>query len=424
MSSMTESIGCDNIYGIIIIVIVIILVLLILYNLFASTKCCNRESMIDIKPLSNPNFSRNTCNYYMGDTMQAVLDDNSIKDTSNNSDGGLQLTCGYDEIDKEINKLNLKPDQRVHIIHNADYVSAKDYLWNQIVTNSGIDKAKTIMPNTYILNNNADRQRLKDDFKDGKIYIMKKNIQRQEGLKITNSLDEMLNAPSSYVLAQDLLQDPYMINILENKGQIDNRKINMRFYVLIVCKDKNMDVHVFNDGFMYYTSEPFKKDTTESGPNVTTGYIDRWIYDTNPLTHEDFKTYLDKQDRTLSVSEKNIRMQGLKISTVVFNRIYNLIREGFLCVIGKACEGDKLRNNVSFQLFGVDISINDQLHPMIMEANKGPNTAFHDEGEDKRIKKQVIKDMLKIVGAVNDDKPNGYIQIINKEGDKLGKVCF
>jgi hypothetical protein len=197
----------------------------------------------------------------------------------------------------------------------------------------------------------------------------------------------------------------------------------MRFYVLVVCKDKNMDVYVFNDGFMYYTAEPFRKGTTESGPNVTTGYIERAIYEQNPLTHIDFKQYLDRTDRPITVTEENIRSQGLKISSVVFNRIYNLLREVFTCIIGKACEGDRLRNNVSFQLFGCDIAINDQLHPMIMEVNKGPDISAKSD-EDGKVKRKCVKDMLKIIGAVQDNNPNGFMQIINKEGDELGKVCI
>jgi hypothetical protein len=410
-------------YGTIMLIILVILIVLILWNLFTTSRCGN-ENMIDIKPLKNPKFSRSKCNYKMGDTMQKVLSDNNIIDTKNEHDGSIQLSCGYDEINSEINKLNPKNDQRIHIIHNADHVSAKDYLWNRLVISAGLDKAKTMMPNTYILRNNEDRQRLQHDYKQGNIYIMKKNIQRQEGLKITNDLNEMLTAPSSYVLAQELLQDPYMINVSQNKDVEDKRKTNMRFYVLVVCKEKNMDVYVFNDGFMYYTTEPFKKNSIESGPNITTGYIAREIYEKNPLTHDDFKQYLDKTDRPLSVSEENVRSQGLKISSVVFKRIYNLLREVFISVIGKACEGDKLRNNVSFQLFGVDVCVNDQLHPMIMECNKGPNLSQHgsDNDRDPVLKRKVVKDMLKIIGGIKDNEPNGYIQIINKEGDNLGSV--
>lgn len=412
--------------GTVLFVILIALAFIILYNMIFASNCENLEQMIDISPVENPQWSRTECKYTIGDTLQQVMKDNNIvqaplnKEGNSGNSGNLQLTCGYDEIDKEINKLSPTNDQRIFIIHNADHISAKDYLWDRLVLGMGIDKAKTIMPNTYILKRNEDKERLKRDFKAGNLYIMKKNIQRQEGLKITDSLNEILNAPSSFVLAQELLQNPYLINVSQNSVP-DNRKINMRFYVLVVCKDRNMDVYVFNDGFMYYTKEAFKVGSKQNEHNVTTGYIDRWIYDKNPLTHADFREYLDRHDRPLTQSEKNIRDQHLKLSNVVFNRIYNTLRETFICVIGKVCEGDKLNSNISFQLFGADIALSDQLQPMVMEVNKGPDMGAKDD-RDGVVKRKCTADMLRIVGVVDRNSNNGFIQIINKEDDLLGLV--
>lgn len=413
--------------GIILFIILLALSLIILYNLLFASTCdkinSKTEHFVDAPPVQNPQWSRTECKYIVGDTLQKVMNENNITQASANKEGNsgtLQLTCGYDEIDNEINKLQPVDNQRIFIVHNADHVSAKDYLWNRLVTAAGIDRAKTIMPNTYILKSPDDRERLKKDFKPGNLYIMKKNIQRQEGLKIIDSLDDMLNASnisSGFVLAQELLQNPYTINVSKDNVP-DNRKINMRFYILVVCKEKNMDVYVFDDGFMYYTKESFKMGSKDIGPNVTTGYIDRWVYEQNPLTHSDFRNYLDKTDRPLTQTEQNIRDQGLRISSVVFSRIYNLLRETFTCIIGKVCEGEKLSSNVSFQLFGADIAVSDQLWSMVMEVNKGPDMSAKDD-KDGFVKRKCTADMLRIVGLVEKNNNNGFIQIINKEGDSL-----
>jgi hypothetical protein len=410
-----------NVIIVLFLALIFLIIYYVVYLLFFSPYSGLNEGMIDIKPIQNANYSRSKCNFRIGETLQQVLDENNIKQTPSN--GTLQFTCGYDEINNEIDKLSPEEDQRVFIIHNADDISAKDYLWNRLVISHGLEKAKTIMPNTYLLNNSVDRDRLKKEFSKNNIYIMKKNIQRQEGLKITNDLNEILDAPKSYVVVQEMLQDPYVINVSKNILTTDNRKTNMRFYVLVVCKDSNMDVYVFNDGFMYYTNEAFKKGSLESGPTITTGYIDRQIYENNPLTQSDFKQYLDKPGRSLNAAESSVKSQGLKISNVVFNRIYKLLQDVFMSSIGKACEGTKLKNNVSFQLFGVDVAVNDQLWPMVMEANKGPSLQIMSE-RDGQVKKKCVKDILKIVGALQNDSDNGFIQIINKEGDELGKVCL
>ena len=166
-----------------------------------------------------------------------------------------------------------------------------------------------LSPESFIFSHQPDIDRLKRNHKDGKIYIMKKNIQRQQGLLITNDLDKILNHHNGYVMAQELLQDPYMI-----KG----RKINLRIYVLVVCQKTNMDVYVYNDGFMYYTPEKFLKGSIEDKYNITTGYVDRWIYKVHPLTHTDFKKYLDSEHDNMISIEKNIRKQGLLVSDILF----------------------------------------------------------------------------------------------------------
>lgn len=398
-------------YGIIILIILFILISLILYKLFYLL-CSQEEHMVNIKPLeSPPTWSRNTCHYSMGKTLENLLDEYNIKKTDGKST--ILLPCGYDEINKEINQMQPSKDQRVFIIHDADNISAKDYLWKLLVQHRGIAQAKMLMPNTYLTYSPEDMNRFKKEYTKDKLYIMKKNIQRQEGLKIADSYDEIMKSKDEYVVIQELLQDPYIIN---------GRKINLRFYILVICNEDNTDVYVYNDGFMYYTKEPFKTGSKEFGPNITTGYIDRYVYQINPLTHNDFKKYLDKS-RQLTTPEKMVISQGLKLSDVVFNRIYNLLHEVFMSAAGHICTGNKLKQAITFQLFGADIAINNQLWPTIMEINKGPDMSSKDE-RDGLVKKNCIKDMLRLVKVINEPGNNGFIKILDKEKNKINPVCI
>ncbi len=265
------------------------------------------------------------------------------------------------------------------------------------------------MPNSFILYDTLERLRFDKDFDKDKIYIMKKNIQRQEGLKISKDKNEILNGyKEGYVVVQELLQDPYIIN---------GRKTNMRFYVLVVCVNKRLQVYVHKDGFMYYTKVPFIKNNTEVDVNITTGYIDRKVYDENPLTHDDLRKYLDDPNRTnLLTIEKNIRSQHLNISDIYFNRINQLLKQIFMAFVGKICMSDKLLKNISFQLFGVDIAVNDKLHPMIMEINKGPDLGAKDK-KDSALKHGVVKDMFAVVKIINADTSK-FIQILDTSNIK------
>jgi hypothetical protein len=279
--------------------------------------------------------------------------------------------------------MNPKKGQRVFIIDNADNFASKNNMWKIVSSYYGVDKAKILMPTTYVLI--EDMNKLQQEYDPKKLYIMKKNIQRQEGLKIVDSLEEIKKSSNDYVIVQELLQDPYLI---------DGRKINMRFYVLVVCNENSIDVYVFNNGFMYYTKEPFRKNSLDFGPNITTGYIDRSVYEKNPLTHDDFRKYLLKH----GVNEK-----------IVFLRIYVLLATIVVPLCNHVCKNAKLKQALTFQLFGADIALNDKLEPMLMEFNKGPDMGSKDK-RDGDVKRKCINDMLTIVGLTKNSN-NGFIQV-------------
>jgi len=316
----------------------------------------------------------------------------------------MYFPCGYDEIDKEIDEMPIKDGAKYFIIDNIDTMTAKEWLWLNVLKHHGYNKAITLMPVSYVLYYNDDLKKFEKEHHISKLYIMKKNIQRQEGLKISKDKKEILDGiKNNYTVVQELLQDPYII---------DGRKTNMRFYLLLICKGNDMDAYVYNDGFMYYTRVPFVKGSTDFDVNVTTGYIDRSVYDKNPLTHQDLRKYLDDPNRKLSTEEINIRTQGLKVSQVCFSRIFHLLREVCMSFIGNINRVKKLQNNVVFQLFGIDVAVNDQLQPMIIEVNKGPDLGAKDP-RDRALKEGVAKDIFKLVGAIKSDGQNGFVQILD-----------
>lgn len=362
----------------------------------------NIEEMVNIPITTKSLWTRNKCNYIINDTIKKALKENNLIEKDENAE--VYFPCLYDNISKEINNFKFREGdykQKFFILQNADNITAKDYLWKHIKSHHGLEKALTMMPNTYVLNNPDDVVRFKRDYKPSNIYIMKKNIQRQEGLKITNNKEEILNnTDKDYVCVQELLQDPYLIS---------GRKTNMRFYVLVVCNNENMDVYVYNDGFMYYTKELFKKGSLEDAHNITTGYIDRKVYEENPLTHEDLRKYLDSV-REYSKSEMALINKGYKVSTVYFDRIYTLIKDIFLAYTGVFNKG-RLKNYITFQLFGLDIAVSDTLKPMVMEVNKGPDLGAKDE-RDGKVKNGVVNGILKTLKIVENNNSNNFIKVL------------
>lgn len=411
---------------------VILLILVVLFGIVViniSTNNCltTTEHMINIPTLDkNVKWSRNTkCKYYMDDTTSKALNQANVEKTTDHKDADFYFPCGYNDINNEIKQLPKVENgdssvKRVFIIDGADEITAKNSLWKNILNHHGLRKAKELTPTTYLLVGSQkfnDIKRLESDHYDGKMYIMKKNIQRQTGLKITDDLDTIKTNTDNYVLAQELLQDSYLVN---------GRKINLRVYVTVVCNKNDVDVYMFNNGFMYYTKEKFIKGDKNADNHITTGYVDRDVYDKNPLTHEDFKKYLDVDEKyhpsndkkNLSFYESNIRRQGLMISDVVFKRIEKLLADVFVSFKGQICrkigtDGKQIPiyNDYSVQVFGADVAINDQLQPQIIEINKGPDLSPKDD-RDGVVKRRMFNDVLEVLGVKPKSKDNGLILIL------------
>lgn len=394
----------------IVFIVVLLLSIISVHTIFVGIKNYvirnNTEKMINISPINSTNIKwkqDETCKYRTNKTLKNIMKNNSVLETDNNN-WNVYIPCTYNNIKEEISKIKpTNKQQRIYIIDKADSITSKSSIWKHIVNKYGRNMAKKLMPNSYILSDNDDINLLKKEFNKDKLYIMKKNIQRQKGLHITNNLDKIISGKKDkYVIVQELLQDPYLI---------DNRKINMRIYMLITCQNGKIGGYIHNDGFIYYTKVAFIKNSLDDGPNITTGYIDRQVYEKNPLTLEDLKIYLDSVSRHRSDYEKELMNKNISISRLVFGRIVRLFHDILLAVDNILCVTDKLDENVTFQLFGADISLNDRLYPQLIEINKGPDLSIKDE-RDGAVKRKVQEDILKIIKIIPDnDKDNEFIPV-------------
>lgn len=367
--------------------------------------CDKKETMIDL-PYTSTSWSRNKCKYMVNPTIKSQIEKYGIEQDDNG--WNLFLPCSYSNCNDEIKKMPVIKNAKYFIIDNVDSLVAKESLWKGLIKYYGIEKACEFVPRSYVVSSTDDMHRLMSDYKNNKLYIMKKNLQQQKGLKITNNLNDILNAKQeNFKIIQELLQNPYLIN---------GHKINLRCYVLVICKNKEINVYVYDDGFMYYTKKPFKENDIDMDKNITTGYIDRKIYDMNPLTHKNFKNFLDDKKRKLSGVEKNLYLStGENISEICFRRIKELIRNVYIAFATKICNSEKFKDNTMFQLFGVDIALDNALYPMIMEINKGPDLSIKDE-KDGILKKNMVDDMLRIVGSIDNNKftrKNGFEIILD-----------
>lgn len=277
-------------------------------------------------------------------------------------DATIVLFSDYADIDKNVDRIAYPKRACVYAIGGSDLMASKSKLASMLKEAGG----DSYLPATWVLSVEAPSG-------EG-LYMLKKNIQRQEGTKITRDLDYVKRASDDgYVVCQDLLQDPFLI---------DGRKINLRVYMLVTCFSGKIRMYYYRDGFVYYTAEKFEKNSESIAANVTTGYIDRKVYEKNPLTHGDLYAYLGP-----SKSER------LRVS---IDGLFRKLKETYESNLSEKNKGSK---HPRFNVFGVDVAPDERLGVKIMEINKAPDLSYKDS-RDGAVKLGMVRDMMGLVGVL------------------------
>jgi hypothetical protein len=324
--------------------------------------------------------------------MQTMVDviSQSMKKAARYEDANFVLFETLNTVDSLLSKARFpKGIQYIYGVRGTDLLASKSMLAVILKSRLPDGLCDMYMPHTYILENGRDKNLLIAEFDPHKIYILKKNIQRQEGNSLTNKLDDIIGVASEVVVAQVMLQDPYLVN---------GRKINLRMYLLVVVDaDDLVTMYTYNNGFLYYTPQHFKQNTLEMKYCITTGYIDRSVYAGNPLDFPDLQKYMDTHGDSYS---------SLMHNAYDMLRNIGFVYKSILEQQNRGLPGKK------FLIYGCDIAPDSSLQVKLMEINKGPDLSYKDE-RDKQVKYGMLKEAFGIVGINNSKRiAHNFIKLI------------
>jgi hypothetical protein len=354
------------------ILIFIIILLIILTN-------TNNNNNKNIKKYTY--YSNNK--YKINDILLIVFNYNNILKNNNNWD--IYIPSGYNNIEQQLNNLNVQ-NKYIYGISGCDKLAGKNHLWNLLINKYGRTSASKIMPESYILNDQTDMSLFSSKFNEDNMYILKKNIQRKEGLKLTNNYNDIINAHYyKYIVIQNYIKNVFIVK---------NRKVNLRLYLLTVSKNGKFNAYLHKYGKCIYTNKNYNGDNTDFESNITSFNMNSDIYNTHPLTLDDFRTHLDNNNLDHQLLFNKI------------NHIIYLLVSASSNILGKA---PNIINNTSFQLFGMDIIIDTNMNPYILELNKGPSMKYH-TNIDFNQKLQINQDVFKTINII-DNKNNNFNKI-------------
>jgi hypothetical protein len=317
----------------------------------------------------------------LGTINNEVFNDYGIIKDNNNWD--IYVPCGYNHAEKELLTIQINGFKRnnkfIFGINGCDSIVSKNKIWETLVECYGRKEASLYMPESYVLHSKKEMDLFRKNFKSRNIYILKKNVQRKEGLKLTSNLEEILNSVmDNYRVAQIYLKNLYLVN---------KRKINLRIYLLVVIKDGYKIFYISKIGKCIYTKKEYNDNNFDFESNITSYHLDMTVYEKNPRNFNELFKYINND----GVDEHK--------SNILENNIYNLMKKVCTCISRSVYQSSNIKNTVSFQIFGGDVIFDNNLHPYLLEFNKGPDMVPRDD-KDKFMKKKVQEDMFKTVGIL------------------------
>ena len=261
----------------------------------------------------------------------------------------------------------------VHGILTIDLFASKSRMFKHLRENLSAQILNRVIPRTYLLSK-EELPILQREYSPLNLYILKKNVQRQKGVVITRDLPKISASENEgYVVCQELLRDNFLV---------DGRKINIRKYAIVVVNHK-VRVYLYKDGFIYYAKKAFDSVSAEEDVHITTGYVDRSIYERNPLTLADLYERLG--ERNTHTLRENIT----GTLRMVFEAYRSVLQE---------IETEN-SSKTKFVILGCDMAVKSDLRVSLMEINKGPDMGAKDT-RDGALKQDLVIESLRACGAI------------------------
>lgn len=324
------------------------------------------------------------------------------------------------------------------VCHGWGRLCFKSRLWYALRTFYGLEKAKLIMPRSYDMkicketDSYCERDELELEKEENSqfsvkrsVYIVKNpSLHKQQGI-IISTTEEILRKTHSnqqhqqgYSFVTEYISEPYLVQ---------NFKINMRRYVLLVCTGKRMRAYVHKNGKNFYGKESFSEPWDESNEMkwiddeekmskllngiVTTGYNLTRAHETLPVTSRDFirELLLNNEERFESFRKSMHVRLALAIHMAATSFSLPRERSRYLCEPHEtpSC----LLNAIRFIHIGCDFQVDKQLsgeNSRLFECNLSPDMHIRDE-KDGSIKKEIANDFLSFIGfqgPLNDSEEN------------------
>ncbi|KAJ1349578.1 hypothetical protein KIN20_005169 [Parelaphostrongylus tenuis] len=281
---------------------------------------------------------------------------------------------------------SFKPYQKVNHYPGAFHIGRKDRLWMHIEKQQrrfGED-VYGIMPKTYLLPKDYERMRSYLAASPTHHVILKPPASaRGTGISVTRKIKEI--PEKTQLIAQHYADRPLTIN---------GAKFDLRLYVYVPSLEP-LRIYIYNEGLVRFASVPYSRCVS----TVSNKYMHLTNYSINKLAEQDGVSDSPVAKWRLSELWQFFKNEGIS-SDKVRERMEDVVVKAFI-----ACEKsirDHMARHVQHgfichELFGVDILLDEDLKPWLLEVNISPSL-HSGTALDISVKAPLAKDVLNMAG--------------------------
>ena len=276
-------------------------------------------------------------NRFFSDIIDKLLKEQLEKDHNNSTDNYL---CDIDYVYRNSYKKCSIASQI-----NNDSILGNKWIQYKHFTNYCKKKNKPIpdyIPKTYLIKKSyLNKPQFKKNcnnklFKNNKKWIVKpENASFRAGIHVVNSYDSLKNWIDQYVNSKWIIQD-----YIDNPLKIDNKKIHLRIYVLLIKTKDYTQVLVFNKGYIFLAKTEYNKDNLDDEANLSGG---------------------DSKEQMRLYPHRLVKDYGKDVYKKILKQINIIVKDTMEAAIDNlTCINQDVNNFKCYKFLGYDILVTDK----------------------------------------------------------------
>lgn len=296
----------------------------------------------------------------------------------------------------------MKPYQKVNHFPGMYSLARKNHLGRHLMKmRQKFPEYYRFFPKTFLLP--ADYSLFKAHFLEKKLckktFIVKPEASCQgRGIYLTRNYENV--DPMDHVVIQNYIEKPFLI---------DGLKFDLRIYVLLAGCDP-LRIYIHKEGLARFATEEYHPPSNGNIENLCMHLTNYAINKKNKnfVFNKDQAKSSEGHKRSLSALFSSLEAKGHD-TALLMHKIERMIVKMFCSVQPilahnySSCQPQSLKNDMCFEILGLDILLDHKLTPYLIEVNHTPSFNT-DTPLDKAVKRAVIKDSLVLMNIKKSHK--------------------